>query len=65
MIELIKLLNESDDPVTLSLHSNQVKFTFAGIEIVRRTTPLAGSSTSSFPSASWRGRALEDTGRTG
>lgn len=36
VIELIKLLNESDDPVTLALHSNQVKFTFAGIEIVSK-----------------------------
>ena len=36
VIELIKLLNESDDPVTLALHSNQVKFNFAGIEIVSK-----------------------------
>jgi DNA polymerase III subunit beta len=36
VIELIKLLNESDDPVTLALHSNQVKFSFAGIEIVSK-----------------------------
>lgn len=36
VIELIKLLNESDDPVTLALHGNQVKFSFAGIEIVSK-----------------------------
>lgn len=36
VLELIKLLNESDDPIKLDLHQNQVKFTFAGIEIVSK-----------------------------
>jgi DNA polymerase III subunit beta len=36
VIELIKLLDESDDPIHLTMHQNQVKFTFAGIEIVSK-----------------------------
>lgn len=36
VLELIKLLDESDDPIHLKLHQNQVKFTFAGIEIVSK-----------------------------
>ena len=36
VLELIKLLDESDDPVHLKIHQNQVKFTFAGIEIVSK-----------------------------
>ena len=36
VLELIKLLDESDDPVLLKMHQNQVKFTFAGIEIVSK-----------------------------
>src|SRR5450759_259689 len=36
VLELIKLLNECDDPVTLALYGNQVKFSFAGIEIVSK-----------------------------
>ncbi len=36
VLELIKLLDESDDPVALTLHQNQVKFAFAGIEIVSK-----------------------------
>jgi len=36
VLELIKLLDESDDPIHLALHQNQVKFTFAGIEIVSK-----------------------------
>jgi DNA polymerase III subunit beta len=36
VLELIKLLDESDDPIHLSMHQNQVKFTFAGIEIVSK-----------------------------
>lgn len=36
VIELIKLLNESDDPVSLTVHGNQVKFSFEGIEIVSK-----------------------------
>lgn len=36
VLELIKLLNESDDPIHLKMHQNQVKFTFAGIEIVSK-----------------------------
>jgi DNA polymerase-3 subunit beta len=36
VLELIKLLDESDDPVHLAMHQNQVKFTFAGIEIVSK-----------------------------
>ncbi len=35
-LELIKLLDESDDPVELTLHQNQVKFSFTGIEIVSK-----------------------------
>lgn len=35
-LELIKLLDESDDPIQLSMHQNQVKFSFAGIEIVSK-----------------------------
>ncbi|MBL8512356.1 MAG: DNA polymerase III subunit beta [Betaproteobacteria bacterium] len=36
VLELIKLLDESDDPVHIELHQNQVKFTFAGIEIISK-----------------------------
>ena len=36
VLELIKLLDESDDPIHLKIHQNQVKFTFAGIEIVSK-----------------------------
>ena len=36
VLELIKLLDESDDPLFLSMHQNQVKFVFAGIEIVSK-----------------------------
>ncbi len=36
VLELIKLLDESDDPVNLVMHQNQIKFTFAGIEIVSK-----------------------------
>ena len=36
VLELIKLLDESDDPIHMAMHSNQVKFTFAGIEIVSK-----------------------------
>ncbi|MBL0121993.1 MAG: DNA polymerase III subunit beta [Betaproteobacteria bacterium] len=35
-LELIKLLDESDDPIQLRMHQNQVKFSFAGIEIVSK-----------------------------
>ena len=36
MLELVKLLDESDDPIKLTMHQNQVKFTFTGIEIVSK-----------------------------
>lgn len=36
VIELIKLLDESDDPIHMAMHQNQVKFRFAGIEIVSK-----------------------------
>jgi DNA polymerase III subunit beta len=36
VLELIKLLDESDDPIKLEMHQNQVKFVFAGIEIVSK-----------------------------
>jgi DNA polymerase III subunit beta len=36
VLELIKLLDESDDPIHMTMHQNQVKFTFAGIEIVSK-----------------------------
>jgi len=36
VLELIKLLDESDDPIHMTLHTNQVRFTFAGIEIVSK-----------------------------
>ncbi len=36
VLELIKLLDESDDPIQMRMHQNQVKFTFAGIEIVSK-----------------------------
>lgn len=36
VLELIKLLDESDDPIHMQMHQNQVKFTFAGIEIVSK-----------------------------
>jgi DNA polymerase-3 subunit beta len=36
VLELIKLLDESDDPVHIAMHQNQVKLSFAGIEIVSK-----------------------------
>ena len=36
VLELIKLLDESDDPIQLTMHQNQVKFAFSGIEIVSK-----------------------------
>ena len=36
VIELIKLLDESDDPIHMAMHQNQVRFSFAGIEIVSK-----------------------------
>ena len=36
VLELIKLLDESDDPIYLKMHQNQVKFSFAGIQIVSK-----------------------------
>jgi DNA polymerase-3 subunit beta len=36
VLELIKLLNDTDDPVTLSIGSNQVRFTLGSIEIVSK-----------------------------
>ncbi|MBC7622189.1 MAG: DNA polymerase III subunit beta [Aeromicrobium sp.] len=36
VLELIKLLDESDDPIHMKMHQNQVKFTFAGIEMVSK-----------------------------
>ena len=36
VLELIKLLGDTDDPVTLSIGSNQVRFSFGGIEIVSK-----------------------------
>ncbi len=36
VLELIKLLGDSDEPVTLSIGSNQVRFSFGGIEIVSK-----------------------------
>jgi DNA polymerase-3 subunit beta len=36
VLELIKLLDESDDPIHMKMHQNQVKFNFAGIEIVSK-----------------------------
>jgi len=36
VLELIKLLGDSDDPVTLSIGSNQARFAFGGIEIVSK-----------------------------
>ena len=36
VLELIKLLDESDDPIQLRMHQNQVKLSFAGIEIVSK-----------------------------
>jgi len=36
VLELIKLLSDTDDPVTLSIGSNQVRFSFGGIEIVSK-----------------------------
>jgi DNA polymerase-3 subunit beta len=36
VLELIKLLDESDDPVQMSMHQNQVRFSFTGIEIVSK-----------------------------
>src|SRR6185312_7296393 len=36
VIELIKLLADTDDPVSLAIGSNQVRFRFGGIEIVSK-----------------------------
>jgi len=36
VLELIKLLGDGDDPVTLSIGSNQARFAFGGIEIVSK-----------------------------
>ncbi|MGE0357133.1 MAG: DNA polymerase III subunit beta [Burkholderiales bacterium] len=36
VLELIKLLGDTDDPVTLSIGSNQVRFSLGGIEIVSK-----------------------------
>jgi DNA polymerase-3 subunit beta len=36
VLELIKLLDESDDPIHMKMQQNQVKFNFAGIEIVSK-----------------------------
>jgi DNA polymerase-3 subunit beta len=36
VLELIKLLADSDDPVSLALGSNQARFSFGGIEIVSK-----------------------------
>jgi DNA polymerase-3 subunit beta len=36
VLELIKLLVDSDDPVTLSIGSNQVRFSFGAIEIISK-----------------------------
>jgi DNA polymerase-3 subunit beta len=36
VLELIKLLGDTDDPVALSIGSNQVRFSFSGIEIVSK-----------------------------
>ena len=35
VIELIKLLADSDDPVAITLGANQIRFAFGGIEILR------------------------------
>ena len=36
VLELIKLLGDTDDPVALAIGSNQVRFSFGGIEIVSK-----------------------------
>jgi DNA polymerase-3 subunit beta len=36
VLELIKLLADNDDPVSLAIGSNQARFTFGGIEIVSK-----------------------------
>ena len=36
VLELIKLLSDTDDPVSLAIGSNQVRFTFGGLEIVSK-----------------------------
>ncbi|MDH5264662.1 MAG: DNA polymerase III subunit beta [Betaproteobacteria bacterium] len=36
VLELIKLLGDGDEPVTLAMGSNQVRFSFGGIEIVSK-----------------------------
>ena len=36
VLELIKLLGDNDDPVTIDIGSNQVRFRFGGIEIVSK-----------------------------
>jgi DNA polymerase-3 subunit beta len=36
VLELIKLLGDTDDPVSLAMGSNQVRFSFGGIEIVSK-----------------------------
>src|SRR5207237_2691509 len=36
VLELIKLLQDSDEPVSLAIGSNQARFSFSGIEIVSK-----------------------------
>ena len=36
VLELIKLLGDTDDPVSLAIGSNQVRFSFGGLEIVSK-----------------------------
>jgi DNA polymerase III subunit beta len=36
VLELIKLLSDSDDPVSLAIGTNQARFSFSGIEIVSK-----------------------------
>jgi DNA polymerase-3 subunit beta len=36
VIELVKLLGDSDDPVEVQLLANQVRFSFAGIEVISK-----------------------------
>ena len=43
VLELGKLLRDSDDPVTIEILANQVRFRFANVELVSRW------STASFP----------------
>src|ERR1700730_7716087 len=51
----------ASDPVIASRMGRSSAVRLAGFEIVRRTTPSAGPSTSSLPSASSLGGAPEDT----